>query len=101
VILFSALCFFGVAIAGLTAFLIFWPLTLIHIRDRYPALSLEFGNSAFLKLDCLHWLLTRRFSALNDRNLSGLAAPARLALLVMFAGLMATCVLWLINKIWG
>jgi len=101
VILFLALCFFGVAIAGLTAFLIFWPLTLIHIRDRYPALAIEFGNSAFLKLDCLHWLLTGRFSAFNDRHLSGLATPARLALLVMFSGLIATGVLWLINKILG
>jgi len=98
VILFLALCSFGVAIAGLTAFLIFWPLTLIHIRDRYPALALEFGSGAFLKLNCLYWLLTRRFTDFNDRSLSGLANPARLALLVMFAGLIATCVLWLVNK---
>jgi len=98
VILFSALLCFGIAIAGLTAFLIFWPLTLIHIRDRYPALAFEWGNGAFLRAHSLYWLLTRRFLALNDRNLSGLAKPARLALLVMLAGLMATCVLWLADK---
>ena len=36
-ILFFALCFVGVAIAGFSAFLIFWPLTLVHVRDRHPA----------------------------------------------------------------
>ena len=34
--LFFALCFVGVAVAGLTALLIFWPLTLVHLRDRHP-----------------------------------------------------------------
>jgi len=96
--LFFALFCFGIAIAGLSAFLIFWPLTLIHIRDRYPALSHQFGNTAFFKLECLHWLLAGHFTRLNDRNLSGLATPARLALLVMLTGLMAAFVLWLANK---
>ena len=44
--LFFALCLVGVAIAGFSAFLIFWPLTLVHLRDRHPALADDF---AFLK----------------------------------------------------
>ena len=59
--LFFALCFVGVAIAGLSAFLIFWPLTLVHIRDRHPALAAELGDGAFLKPESLRWLLRRGF----------------------------------------
>jgi len=94
VTLFFALCSFGIAIAGLSAFLIFWPLTLIHIRDRYPALALE-----FLSPHSIYWLLARRFVAFNDRSLSGLATPACLALLVMLGGLIASLILGVISKI--
>ena len=38
-LLFFALCFVGVAIAGFCAFVIFWPLTLVHVRDRHAALG--------------------------------------------------------------
>lgn len=97
--LFFALCFIGVAIAGFSAFLIFWPLTLIHIRDRHPALATEFGAGAFLKPDSLRWLLARDFSRIPDRSLSGLAAPARIALLVMFSGLGMALLLWLFSQV--
>lgn len=62
--------FIGVAIAGLSAFLIFWPLTLVHIRDRHPALAANFGEGAFLKPHALRWLLARDFTAIDDRSLS-------------------------------
>ena len=94
-ILFFALCFIGVAIAGLSAFLIFWPLTLVHIRDRHPALASEFGAGAFLKPDSLRWLLGGGFNRIADRSLSGLATPARIALLVMLGGLGMALALWL------
>lgn len=42
--LFFALCFVGVAVAGFSAFVIFWPLTLVHVRDRHPALAQRFGS---------------------------------------------------------
>ena len=54
--LFFALCFVGVAVAGFSAFVIFWPLTLVHVRDRHPALAARFGSGAFLKPDALAWL---------------------------------------------
>ena len=97
-ILFFALCFIGVAIAGLSAFLIFWPLTLVHIRDRHPALAANFGEGAFLKPHALRWLLARDFTAVDDRSLSGLATPARIALLVMFGGLGMALALWLFSQ---
>ena len=42
-ILFFSLLFVAVAIAGFCAFVIFWPLSLVHIRDRHPALADRFG----------------------------------------------------------
>lgn len=97
--LFFALCFVGVTIAGLSAFLIFWPLTLIHIRDRHPALAAEFGTGAFIKPESLRWLLARGFTGVADRSLSGLATPARIALLVMLGGLGMALLLWLFSQV--
>ena len=97
--LFFALCFVGIAIAGLSAFLIFWPLTLVHIRDQHPVLADEFGAGAFLKPDCLRWLLTRGYTGIHDRSLSGLATPARIALLVMLGGLAMAGLLGLYSQV--
>jgi hypothetical protein len=98
-VLFFALCFVGVAIAGFSAFLIFWPLTLVHVRDRHPALASEFGEGAFLKPGCLRWLLAGGFKAIADRSLSGLATPARIALLVMLGGLGMALLLWTLSQV--
>ena len=98
-ILFFALCFIGVAIAGLSAFLIFWPLTLVHIRDRHPALAANFGEGAFLKPHALRWLLARDFTAIDDRSLSGLATPAWVSLLTLLAGLGMAALLWLLSMV--
>ena len=68
--LFFALCFVGVAVAGFSAFVIFWPLTLVHVRDRHPALAERFGSGAFLKPDALAWLLRRDYRQQPDRSLS-------------------------------
>jgi len=96
-ILFFALCCVGIAIAGLSAFVIFWPLTLIHLRDRHPALSAQFGKGAFLKPDCLRWLLQADFIHFHDSALSGLAHPARLAFIIMCGGLLAALGLGLLS----
>ena len=61
-LLFFALCLVGVAIAGFSAFVIFWPLTLVHIRERHAELSAQWGEGAFLKPEALRWLLGRGFS---------------------------------------
>ena len=57
-ILFLALLFVAAAIGGATAFVIFWPLTLVHIRDRHPAVKEKLGEGAFLKPSALWWLLS-------------------------------------------
>ncbi len=93
--LFFALCFVGVAIAGFCAFVIFWPLTLVHVRDRHADIAAAFGPGAFLKRDSLAWLLSGRYHATGDRALSGLATPARIAFLTICFGLGMAGLLWL------
>jgi len=98
-LLFFALCFVGVAIAGFCAFVIFWPLTLVHIRDCHAALGAQWGEGAFLKPIALRWLLARGYQPLRDRSLSGLAAPARISLLVIFIALVLSGLLTLFSLV--
>lgn len=98
-ILFLALCFVGVAIAGFTAFVIFWPLTLVHVRDRHPAVTAELGSGAFLKPAALGWLLSGRYRLAGDTSLSGLATPARISLLTIVLGLVMAGALWSLSEV--
>ncbi|CAJ23335.1 putative membrane protein [Xanthomonas euvesicatoria pv. vesicatoria str. 85-10] len=97
--LFFALCFVGVAVAGLTALLIFWPLTLVHMRDRHPEALASFGDPAFISPVALRWLLARRYRSYRDTALSGLATPAWLSLLTIFFGLGMAALLGLLSKV--
>jgi hypothetical protein len=94
-LLFFALCFVGIAIAGFCAFVIFWPLTLVHIRDRHAALGAQWGEGAFLKPAALRWLLGGGYRRITDSSLSGLATPARISLCVIFVGVGMAGLLWL------
>ncbi|QDH69968.1 hypothetical protein [Marilutibacter alkalisoli] len=96
-ILFFALCFIGVAIAGATAFVIFWPLSLVHIRDRHPEMREQLGPGAFISPPALGWLLRGGYSVAGDRNLNGLATPARLALMTIITALLMSGGLWLLS----
>lgn len=98
-ILFLALLCVAIAIAGFTAFLIFWPLTLVHVRDRHAAIAAEFGPGAFLKPAALGWLLSGRYRQTRDPALTGLATPALVALLTIFAGLVFAALLWLLSVV--
>ncbi len=96
-ILFFALCFVATAFAGLCAFVIFWPLTLVHIRNRHADLRARFGEGAFLNPDALRWLLGGGYRSANDANLSGLAGPARISVIVIAAALALAGLLWLVS----
>jgi len=98
-ILFFALTFVATAIAGACAFVIFWPLALVHVRDRQPAIAARLGPGAFLKPAALVWLLRGEYRAARDPSLSGLATPARISLLVIFAGLILAGLLWLLSLV--
>ena len=98
-ILFFALLFVATAIAGASAFVIFWPLTLIHIRDRHPQLKAQLGEGAFLNPSALRWLLAGGYRATPDPSLSGLATPARISLAVIILGLILAGLLWLVSTV--
>jgi hypothetical protein len=98
-ILFFALLFVATAIAGASAFVIFWPLTLIHIRDRHPQLKAQLGEGAFLNPSALRWLLAGGYRATPDPSLSGLATPARISLAVIILGVVLAGLLWLVSTV--
>lgn len=98
-ILFFALCFVATAIAGFCAFVIFWPLTLIHVRDRHPEIATRLGTGAFLKPEALGWLLSGRYRQTSDTSLTGLATPARVSLWTIFGGLAMAGLLWLFSMV--
>lgn len=100
-LLFSALVFLALAIAGFTALMIFWPLTLVHLRDRHAQLYAGFGAAPFFSPAGLYWLLSAGYSVAADPNLTGLARPARLSLLTILFGLGASGLLWGIASLGG
>lgn len=100
-ILFLALLSLALAIAGATAFVIFWPLALVHLRDRHPGVHAGLGPFAFLHPGALGWLLSGRYRAAGDPNLSGLATPARLSLMTIIGGLAMAAALWLVAVLAG
>ena len=97
-VLFFALTAFAIAIAGATAFVIFWPLALVHIRDRHPQITAQLGEGAFLKPKALWWLLRVDYRGTPDRGLSGLATPSRISLLVILGGIAGGGLLWLVGN---
>ena len=96
-ILFLALTFVATAIAAATAFIIFWPLALVHLRDRHPDVRPQIGEFAFLNPKALAWLATGRYRHVQDSSFTGLATPARIALLVIVAALTLAGLLWLVS----
>ena len=97
-LLFIALSLLGVAIAGATAFVIFWPLALVHIRDRHPALQSQLGEGAFARPAAWAWLLRGEYRAAGDVNLDGLATPAKVSLLTVIFSLLGSVALWALSS---
>ncbi len=94
-VLFFALLFVALAIAGATAFVIFWPLALVHLRDRHPDVRAKLGDAAFFDPRALWWLLSQRFREVRDRGFTGLATPAMISLGCIVLGLLMAALLWL------
>lgn len=94
-VLFFALLFLALAIAGATAFVIFWPLALVHLRDRHPQVRSGLGDGAFIHPRALWWLLSMHYRDVRDRGFTGLATPAMISLSCIVLGLVMAGLLWL------
>ena len=77
----------AIAITGLMGFVFFWPMTLVHLRDRHPEAHARLGGAGALAPATLRWLLAGRFRDSRDPALDGLGTPARIALVVLLTGL--------------
>ena len=75
------------AITGLMGFVFFWPMTLVHLRDRYPAVHARIEGDGVVAVSSLRWLLAGRYRDERDPGLNGLGMPARIALVVLLAGI--------------
>lgn len=98
-ILFLALLSFAIAIAGATAFVIFWPLALVHLRDRHPEVKNRLGDGAFLRPSALWWLLGGGYRQVHDTSFSGLATPARVSLATIVLGIGLGGLLWIVGSV--
>ena len=96
--MFLALISLAVAISGAMAFVFFWPMTLVHLRDRHLSIKDSFGGMAFSSPAALGWLLTAKYRTLADPSLNGLATPARISLICTLLALLGSGVLWLIYR---
>lgn len=77
------------AITGLMAFAFFWPMTLVHLRDRYPELHARLGGAGAIAISTLWWLLAGHYRDSHDPALDGLGTPARIALIVLLFGMLS------------
>lgn len=96
--MFLALTALAIAISGALAFGLFWPMALVHLRDRHPQTLEGLGAFAFLSPHALCWLLRARYRNLKDQALDGLATPAAIALWCTLLALLASGLLWLIYR---
>jgi hypothetical protein len=98
---FLSLVCIAVALSGALAFVFFWPMALVHLRDRHRDRLRAFGDAAFLAPSALQWLLAGRYRGLGDPSLDGLCTPARLSLWSVILALAAAAGLSLVARSTG
>lgn len=98
---FLALVALAVAISGVMAFVFFWPMALVHLRDRHASQLAGFGGFAFAAPAALQWLLAGRYRSLRDPALDGLCTPARYSLWSVIVALLACAALLLVGRSLG
>jgi hypothetical protein len=98
VLTFFALVCVAIAISGALAFAFFWPMALVHLRDRHAGQLAAFGGFAFASPPALVWLLRGGYRGLRDPALDGLCTPARLALWSIIVSLLGAGLLWLLGS---
>lgn len=75
----------GLAVTGISGYLIFGPLSFVQARDR----GIRPGAHAFAP-GFLHWILFGTFRQTRDRAITGLATPAQILGWCFIVGLLAS-----------
>jgi hypothetical protein len=83
--LFCFLLSLGTMIAGLTAYVMSWPLVTTQLRDRQPQLLPAVQGGIFAPAS-FGWLLRGGFRVANDQALNFLALPARIGAFAIVLG---------------
>lgn len=98
--MFTFLALLGVAaaISAFMAFVFFWPMALVHLRERHRETLHRFGSFAFADPGALRWLMSGRYKQLRDPSLNGLCTPAMLSLWSIVVSLAASGVLMLFSQ---
>ena len=94
--LFLLLLALGVAIAGLTAYVMTWPLVSAQLRDRHLARRPEFGPHLFAPKGFL-WLLRARWRGFGDPDLNFLSFPGTVATWAITLGSAASALLFVLR----
>jgi hypothetical protein len=85
----------GLAVTGLTTYVIAWMLVTVHLRDHHPAERARLGGFLFAPF-AVYWHLAARYRRLRDRGLNGLAVLGSIgAWMIVFGAASASIVKWL------
>lgn len=75
----------GLAVAGLTTYVITWMLVATHLRDHHASEHAALGGFLFAP-HAFGWYLRRRYRALDDRMLNALARLGSIGAWAILAG---------------
>jgi hypothetical protein len=95
-VLFLLLVALGVAIAGLTAYVMTWPLVSAQLRDRHRERRPEIGPHLFAPQG-FAWFLRARWRGFGDADLNFLSFPGTVAAWAITLGSAATAVLFVLR----
>ena len=85
---FMLLAGLGFFVAGLTTYLMTWILVVVHLRDHHPQERKRLGGFMFTPR-AFGWFLMRRYAALGDRSLNGLARLGAIGAWSIVLGILA------------
>ncbi|HEU4664608.1 MAG TPA: hypothetical protein VFS55_11300 [Dokdonella sp.] len=86
----------GLAVAGLTTYVITWMLVAVHLRDRHPAEHARLGAFLFAPR-AFGWYLAGRYRALHDRGLDALGTPGSIGAWAIVLGSAAAVIAKLLS----
>lgn len=94
--LFILLVALGVAIAGLTAYVMTWPLVSAQLRDRHPQRRPELGPHLFAPRGFV-WFLRASWRGFGDADLNFLSFPGTVAAWAIALGGAASALLFVLR----